>query len=110
MLSCVSLFICVVTAFAPRSLLFSLVLFPLILVILQAVHGFDNSGRLYDELGHNVQWWTAADESRFDERANCLATFYSVGSRVFHADIFVQLTPTFLFRPSRSQADMYGAT
>jgi predicted metalloendopeptidase len=44
----------------------------------QAVHGFDNSGRLYDELGHNVQWWTPADESLFNQRADCIASFYSV--------------------------------
>jgi len=43
----------------------------------EAVHGFDNSGRLYDELGHNVQWWTPADESLFNQRADCIASFYS---------------------------------
>jgi predicted metalloendopeptidase len=51
----------------------------------QAVHGFDNSGRLYDELGHNVQWWTPADESRFDQRAECIASFYSVRYRLLFA-------------------------
>ncbi len=44
----------------------------------QAVHSFENCGRLYDELGHNVQWWTAADKSRFEQRADCIASFYSV--------------------------------
>jgi predicted metalloendopeptidase len=64
----------------------------------QAVHGFDNSGRLYDELGHNVQWWTSADESRFEQRADCIASFYSVCFFQSHlARVFLCSPRLFLF-------------
>ena len=73
----------------------------------QAVHGFDNSGRLYDELGHNVQWWTAADESRCNQRADCLAAFYSVRSLFpFVLACVLHLVLTVLRRRFRSLAAM----
>jgi putative endopeptidase len=36
-------------------------------------HGFDDQGRLFDASGNMVNWWTAADEAAFKEKAEVLA-------------------------------------
>jgi putative endopeptidase len=38
----------------------------------EITHGFDNSGRKFDAKGNQVDWWTAEDAKRFDERAACI--------------------------------------
>jgi putative endopeptidase len=38
----------------------------------EITHGFDNSGRKFDGKGNQVDWWTAEDAKKFDERANCI--------------------------------------
>lgn len=38
----------------------------------EAGHGFDDQGSQFDGEGNNVNWWTAEDRKRFDERANKL--------------------------------------
>ena len=38
----------------------------------EIIHGFDNSGRKFDAKGNQVDWWTAEDAKRFDERASCI--------------------------------------
>jgi predicted metalloendopeptidase len=42
----------------------------------EIIHGFDNSGRMYDAKGNQVDWWTAADGKNFDERAKCIIEQY----------------------------------
>jgi putative endopeptidase len=39
-------------------------------------HGFDNSGRQFDEKGNIRDWWTKEDNDKFKERANALAKQY----------------------------------
>jgi predicted metalloendopeptidase len=38
----------------------------------EITHGFDNSGRMYDAKGNQVDWWTAQDAKNFDARAACI--------------------------------------
>jgi len=40
-------------------------------------HGFDDEGCLYDKDGNLVNWWTADDKAKFDERAKVLADWFS---------------------------------
>jgi predicted metalloendopeptidase len=42
----------------------------------EIIHGFDNSGRKFDAKGNQVDWWTAEDGKRFDERARCIIQQY----------------------------------
>src|SRR5262249_58186166 len=37
-------------------------------------HGFDDSGRRYDQKGNLTDWWTPQDDSAFRERASCVAS------------------------------------
>ncbi|WP_193084239.1 M13 family metallopeptidase [Brevibacterium aurantiacum] len=39
-------------------------------------HGFDDQGSRYDGDGNLVDWWTAEDRERFEERTNALITQY----------------------------------
>jgi predicted metalloendopeptidase len=41
------------------------------------IHGFDDSGRRFDEHGNLRDWWTAEDSARFQERAQCFVDEYS---------------------------------
>ena len=38
----------------------------------EITHGFDNSGRMFDANGNQVDWWTAQDARNFDARAECI--------------------------------------
>ena len=38
----------------------------------EITHGFDNSGRMFDANGNQVDWWTAQDARNFDARADCI--------------------------------------
>jgi putative endopeptidase len=38
----------------------------------EITHSFDNSGRLFDANGNQVDWWTPEDSKAFDERAKCI--------------------------------------
>ncbi|WP_166207800.1 M13 family metallopeptidase [Cognatiluteimonas telluris] len=40
----------------------------------EASHGFDDKGSQFDGAGNNVNWWTAADRSAFDERTGRLVS------------------------------------
>ena len=40
-------------------------------------HGFDDQGRKYDAKGNLADWWTAADDAAFRERAACVSQQYS---------------------------------
>lgn len=39
-------------------------------------HGFDDQGSKYDKDGNLVDWWTADDKARFDERAKVLVNHF----------------------------------
>jgi endothelin-converting enzyme/putative endopeptidase len=43
----------------------------------ELTHGFDDSGRKFDELGNLRNWWTDADAKAYEERASCIADQYS---------------------------------
>ena len=43
----------------------------------EMTHGFDDEGRHYDKDGNLVDWWTAEDAKRFNEKADILANQYS---------------------------------
>ena len=43
----------------------------------ELTHGFDDEGRKYDAQGNLTDWWTAEDDSRFRERADCVSKQYS---------------------------------
>ncbi len=38
----------------------------------EATHGFDDQGSQFDGAGNNVNWWTADDRRKFDQRSNQL--------------------------------------
>jgi len=38
----------------------------------ELIHGFDDSGRLFDAKGNLRDWWSAADGAEFNRRAQCL--------------------------------------
>lgn len=40
-------------------------------------HGFDNSGRKYDQDGNLKDWWTDEDAKKFTQRAACIVDQYS---------------------------------
>ncbi|MBR2206399.1 MAG: M13 family metallopeptidase [Prevotella sp.] len=40
-------------------------------------HGFDDEGCQYDKDGNLVNWWTAEDKTKFDERTKVLADWFS---------------------------------
>lgn len=43
----------------------------------EITHGFDDTGRKYDEAGRLIQWWTDGAVSGFEERAACVERLYS---------------------------------
>jgi putative endopeptidase len=43
----------------------------------ELTHGFDDQGRQYDENGTLKNWWTAADENRFKEKAKQIVNLYN---------------------------------
>ena len=43
----------------------------------EMTHGFDNTGRQFDALGNNRDWWTAADGTAYDQRASCVEQEFS---------------------------------
>jgi putative endopeptidase len=42
----------------------------------EMTHGFDDQGRLYDEVGNLREWWTPADAKQFTTRASCVTKQY----------------------------------
>lgn len=42
----------------------------------EMTHGFDDQGRKYDKDGNLIDWWTAEDAARFEERAKVLVDFF----------------------------------
>jgi endothelin-converting enzyme/putative endopeptidase len=42
----------------------------------ELTHGFDDEGRQYDKSGNLNDWWTRADEEKFNERAECMVKQY----------------------------------
>lgn len=43
----------------------------------EASHGFDDEGSQFDGEGNNVNWWTKADRTKFDERADKLVAQFN---------------------------------
>jgi putative endopeptidase len=43
----------------------------------EAIHGFDDQGRKFDEKGNLRDWWTADDTKRYDEKDKCIVQQYS---------------------------------
>lgn len=43
----------------------------------EMTHGFDDSGRHFDKDGNMRDWWTAADATGFEERANVMKEFFN---------------------------------
>jgi len=43
----------------------------------EITHGFDSSGRMYDDIGSAYDWWSAETSAKFDERAKCFVDQYS---------------------------------
>lgn len=42
----------------------------------ELTHGFDDEGRQFDKDGNLLNWWTAEDEKKFNERASCVVKQY----------------------------------
>jgi len=42
----------------------------------ELTHGFDDEGRQFDKDGNLLNWWTADDEKKFNERAACMVKQY----------------------------------
>jgi len=42
----------------------------------ELTHGFDDEGRQFDAHGNLQSWWTAEDEKKFSERADCIVKEY----------------------------------
>jgi putative endopeptidase len=58
----------------------------------ELTHGFDDEGRQFDADGNLRDWWTAEDEKRFKEKADCLVKEYSGFSPVPGLHINGELT------------------
>jgi putative endopeptidase len=43
----------------------------------EMTHGFDDQGRKYDKEGNMVEWWSADDSRRFNERAQVIIDFFN---------------------------------
>jgi endothelin-converting enzyme/putative endopeptidase len=43
----------------------------------EAIHGFDDQGRKFDEKGNLRDWWTAQDSKRYEEKDQCIIDQYS---------------------------------
>jgi len=43
----------------------------------EITHGFDDSGRQYDENGNRIPWWSDETIERFNERKACIIDQYS---------------------------------
>ncbi|KAF2886062.1 hypothetical protein ILUMI_20111 [Ignelater luminosus] len=43
----------------------------------EITHGFDNSGRMYDENGNFEKWWTNESNSVFEKNAECIIKQYT---------------------------------
>jgi predicted metalloendopeptidase len=43
----------------------------------EMMHGFDDTGRKYDEVGRLTQWWSDGAQAAFEERAACVERLYS---------------------------------
>lgn len=43
----------------------------------ELTHGFDNSGRHYDQYGNEKRWWSNHTLQEYDQRAQCLVDQYS---------------------------------
>ena len=43
----------------------------------EITHGFDDSGRQFDETGNLVDWWKPATKENFVKRAQCIVDQYS---------------------------------
>ena len=42
----------------------------------ELTHGFDNSGRQYDEFGNLNDWWDKKSEAQYEKRVKCLENQY----------------------------------
>ncbi|XP_025196928.1 neprilysin-2-like [Melanaphis sacchari] len=51
-------------------------------------HNYDNTGRLYNELGNVVQWWTNRSYEEYTKRASCLISYYDDITIVGHNSTF----------------------
>ncbi|XP_026804476.1 neprilysin-2-like [Rhopalosiphum maidis] len=52
-------------------------------------HNYDNTGRLYNELGNVIQWWTNSSYEEYTKRASCLISHYDGIKVVSHNNTFV---------------------
>jgi endothelin-converting enzyme/putative endopeptidase len=43
----------------------------------EAIHGFDDQGRKFDEKGNLRDWWSPEDARRYDEKDKCIVNQYS---------------------------------
>jgi putative endopeptidase len=43
----------------------------------ELTHGFDDQGRKFDAQGNLKDWWTAEDNKKFEERAQCIVDQYA---------------------------------
>ena len=43
----------------------------------EAIHGFDDQGRKFDEKGNLRDWWSPEDSKRYDEKDKCIVDQYS---------------------------------
>ncbi|MGA2183620.1 MAG: M13 family metallopeptidase [Bryobacteraceae bacterium] len=43
----------------------------------EAIHGFDDEGRKFDEKGNLRDWWTPEDSARYDVKDKCIVDQYS---------------------------------
>ncbi|HEY2015012.1 MAG TPA: M13 family metallopeptidase, partial [Bryobacteraceae bacterium] len=50
----------------------------------EAIHGFDDQGRKFDEKGNLRDWWTAEDAKRYDEKDKCIVDQYSQEIPEYH--------------------------
>jgi len=58
----------------------------------ELTHGFDDQGRQFDRDGNLKNWWTAEDEQKFDQRADCMVKQYDAIEAVPGVHLNGQLT------------------
>lgn len=42
----------------------------------ELIHGFDDTGRTFDKLGNNIEWWDDQSTAAFNERSKCFINQY----------------------------------
>lgn len=69
-------------------------------------HNYDNTGRLFNELGNVAQWWTNESYEEFTKRTDCLVNYYNGMTIVSHDQQVCIVTIVERYKGSRNATDL----